>query len=107
MREERGKLLATQLGSDLIDNVPELLSNPAYTALMEEALVHVQEQRVDLAAFTASAAQLTERLVDDIRRRRGQMHFEPGPVPPRAGYAKKKRRSRRPRASGSTRAQLS
>jgi DNA topoisomerase-3 len=72
-----GRLIATQLGRDLIDNVPRLLADPGYTALMEEALQHVQEGRAELAAFTRSATQLTERLVSDIRERQGRMTFTP------------------------------
>jgi DNA topoisomerase-3 len=72
-----GRLIATQLGRDLIDNVPRLLADPGYTALMEEALQHVQDGRAELAAFNRSAAQLTERLVTDIRERQGRMTFTP------------------------------
>jgi len=72
-----GRLIATQLGGDLVDNVPPLLADPGYTALMEEALLHVQEGRAELAAFTRSAVQLTERLVQAIRERQGKMSFTP------------------------------
>jgi DNA topoisomerase-3 len=60
----RGKtILSTQLGRQVIDQIPEQLGNPAITAWWEQQLTEVERGNVDPAAFEARAVNWLNRLL--------------------------------------------
>jgi DNA topoisomerase-3 len=63
----KGKsILSTQLGRQVIAQIPEQLGNPAITAWWEQQLTEVEQGRIDPAAFESRAVNWLNRLLQAV-----------------------------------------
>ncbi|MCX2958812.1 MAG: DNA topoisomerase III, partial [Serratia symbiotica] len=74
------KLMATDLGADVIDALPPQLTEPGMTALCEQALDEVAAGRMTLSAFLQRQAGWTRNLVSQGAQQ--QVHIRVPPTPP-------------------------
>ncbi|QLH61900.1 DNA topoisomerase III [Serratia symbiotica] len=74
------KLMATDLGADVIDALPPQLTEPGMTALWEQALDEVAAGRMTLSAFLQRQAGWTRNLVSQGAQQ--QVHIRVPPTPP-------------------------
>ncbi|RAT10776.1 MULTISPECIES: DNA topoisomerase III [Lonsdalea] len=79
------KLMATELGSDVIDALPPQLTEPGMTALWEQALDEVAEGRMSLDDFMQRQVGWTKKLVDQGITQSVHIRVPPTPICPLCG----------------------
>ncbi|WP_058970684.1 DNA topoisomerase III [Type-D symbiont of Plautia stali] len=79
------KLMATELGSDVIDALPLQLTEPGMTALWEQALDEVAAGRMSLDDFLQRQAGWTRNLVSQGAQQRVNIRVPPSPPCPLCG----------------------
>ncbi|MBE0467908.1 MAG: DNA topoisomerase 3 [Methyloprofundus sp.] len=60
----RDKIHATQKGEDLIDSLPEKITDPGMTAIWEDALMAIEEQKLSVEAFTKNQEGWIAQVID-------------------------------------------
>ncbi|MET5489521.1 DNA topoisomerase III [Klebsiella variicola] len=79
------KLMATELGTDVIDALPPQLTEPGMTALWEQALDEVAAGRMSLNDFLQRQAGWTRNLVGQGAQQRVNIRVPPSPPCPLCG----------------------
>lgn len=79
------KLLATDLGSDVIDSLPPQLTEPGMTALWEQALDEVSAGRMSLSDFLQRQTGRTRNLVSQGAQQQVSIRIPPTPPCPLCG----------------------
>ncbi|UDJ86361.1 DNA topoisomerase III [Erwinia amylovora] len=79
------KLLATDLGSDVIDSLPPQLTEPGMTALWEQALDEVAAGRMSLSDFLQRQTGWTRNLVSQGAQQQVSIRIPPTPPCPLCG----------------------
>ncbi|BBL32353.1 DNA topoisomerase III [Pantoea ananatis] len=87
------KLLATDLGADVIDALPTQLTDPGMTALWEQALDEVAAGRMNLNDFLQRQTAWTSTLVSQGMQQRISIRVPPSPPCPLCGSKTALRRS--------------
>ncbi len=79
------KIMATELGTDVIDALPPQLTEPGMTALWEQALDEVAAGRMSLDDFLRRQAGWTRNLVSQWAQQQVRIRVPPTPACPVCG----------------------
>lgn len=93
LKKKGRTLVSTPLGQQLIDALPEVVTNPGMTALWEQALDSVAAGELSLEDFMARQQTLVERLIDQARSATINLPKEPTKACPECGAPMKKRKN--------------
>nr|WP_262983910.1 DNA topoisomerase [Halomonas elongata] len=85
LKKKGRTLVSTPLGQQLIDALPEVVTNPGMTALWEQALDSVAAGELSLEDFMARQQTLVERLIDQARSATINLPKEPTKACPECG----------------------
>ncbi|MEW5288614.1 DNA topoisomerase III [Erwinia papayae] len=86
------KVMATDLGADVVDAMPTQLTDPGMTALWEQALDEVAAGRMPLSDFLQKQVSLTRHLVSQGADQRVNIRLPPVPPCPLCGGRTRLRR---------------
>jgi len=106
--EEKGKLISTDFGKEVVQKIPAQLKNAGVTALWEDALSMIAGKSYEPTVFMNKIQSYTVKLIDEIKSSSNKIMLVPQPVSdqPRskASSGSSSRTSRKKTASSSKKA---
>lgn len=93
LKKKGRAIVSTPLGQQLIDALPEVVTNPGMTALWEQALDSVADGELSLEDFMKRQQLLVERLIEQSRSVTINLPKEPTKACPECGAPMKKRKN--------------